>query len=591
MRTAAKYLQPTSIVHNSSKLGAQAPLACEPRFSSLPKFCPLHVITKMPSTFLRYRRTAQASTDSQSKSGSVHLKPAEIALVSVFSALIVGVMIFCLYRFTPGLAGRQRRKANSQQPVTDVKQTFLDLDDEKTLTDNHAPPYEVTQTFLHLDDDKPPAEKKGLGIDLHPALRSTSGARSKRKHGSSNRDESLDSTTSITPLIKNPDQLPTSPSLTYSPRIYSPSTSPPVPGFSTEVRVSLKRTRPLPTPMQPINPSFDDPFRHDISPLQSSATLPHRSQLPMSFLIEIDAKREDQTGGRSCTVSPLQNPATPIPERLLSESHVSSRNVSPISAPSTTPVITHPSNTPVYLPRPFSKYNPYRPALEPATSKNWPLENMTIPEHSPMTPSPVRKQLTQSPLKPQDGTTSPSPPSTPTPARSVPAPEKEVAITHPELDTIFLADFHRRRRQQQKAREENQKQKRTLEKEKRKAQAAALRPAKKLTLASKEKGIPPNYRSQQDDSERRPPSGHDAADDGNQATSKAVAESKGRVQRLTMKNLLQQQEQQWQRQGLPPRLPSKSRKPSQSPDAYEKARRISGLHELVGSSWGNRPGI
>ncbi len=547
----------------------------------------------MPSTFLLHQRDAEASATSQTQPAPAHWTPAEIALVSVFSAIIVGVMVFCLYRFCPGLAWRQRRKVDSQQPPTEIKQTFLDLDDDQTLTEEHPPATEARQTFLHVDEDKfmsdkkPSAEREGLGIDMHPALRSSKG-HSKRKHGSK-RNESLDSTSSVTPLISKSGDLPASPPLTYSPRIYSPQTPPPpVAGTSTEVRTSPQRTRPLPTPVQPTKRSPNHPSRNDVSPLQTSATLPPRSQLPMSFLFQIDAKREDQTGGRSRTVSPLQNPPTPIPERLRPDSQLSSRTVSPISAPSTTPVITYPSATPIYLPRPFSKYNPYRPALEPATSKNWPLENMAIPEHaavkSPVEISPVRKHLTQSPLKSQDTTTrSPTPMPTSNPAAEL---DKQAPFTHPELDAMFLEEFHRRRRQQQKAKEEEKKSKRKAEREKRKQQAAALRPAKKLPNSSKEKGIPPNWNL-------TPTSTAEARRDGvvRTKTVKRGNAGDGSVERrrtafkLPARNKEEQeQEQERQRQGLPPRLPSKSRKPSQSPDAYEKARRISGLHELVGSS-------
>jgi hypothetical protein len=538
----------------------------------------------MPTTFPLYQRDTEASTTSQANAAPPRLTPAEIAFASVFSALIVCVMIFCLYRFFPGRSWRQKRKVDSEQPSTHVKQTFLDLDDGKTLTENHPPGKEVKQTFLNLDEEKSMSEKKGLGIDMHPALRS-SNERSKRKHGSNN--DSLDSTSSTTPLIRRSDILPPTPPLSYSPRIYSPHTPPPVPGTSTKVRISPKRTRPLPTPVQPAKSSPEHPPQYDISPLQSSATFPDRSQLPMSFLFEIDAKREDQTGVRPRTVSPLQNPPTPVYERLISESQLNSRDVSPISAPSTTPVITYPSATPVYLPRPFSKYNPYRPALEPATSKNWPLENMPIPEHSAVighpTISPVRKHLTQSPLKSQR-TTSP----TPTTTSSQPAvgPEKEAMFTHPELDPMFLEEFHRRRHQQQKAKEEAHKQKRKADRDKprKNQQLAALRPAKKLPTSSKEKGIPPN----------RPSTANPKDSGAGVMRSKSIAKARvdasdkrpylERKKSLDRKSAQRSGTKQQQHPRLPPRLPSKSRKPSQSPDAYERARRISGLHELVGSS-------
>lgn len=560
----------------------------------------------MPTTFLLYHRRAEASTTSNPRSdpGPPSLNPAGIALVSIFSALIAGIMIFCLYRFCPGLAWRQRRKAESQLTSPDVKHTFLNLDDEKIFTGNYyAPAPEVKQTFLYLDEDKTLSEKRALGIDMHPAMRSSDG-RSKRKYGA-NRNESLDSTTSIAPLIKKTDIIPASPPQTYSPRIYSPQTPPPVPETSTEVRISPKCTRTLPTPVQPSWRSPQQPSRYDISPLQSSTTLPHLTQLPMSFLFEIDAMREDQTGLRSRTVSPLQNPQTPTPDRGRIESQLSSRNVSPISPPSLTPVITYPSATPVYLPRPFSKYNPYRPALEPAGSKNWPLENMPIPEHSvvknPVQISPVRKHLTQSPLKPQ-GTISPTP-STITISPALEAPneksEKETCFTHPELDHTFLEDIHRRRRQQQqRAREEQQKQKRTAEREKgrRKSQAtvdpatgspSVLHPAKELSSAgasSKEKGIPPN-RTALDPVLNTKMAGkreqQQGRDDGVETPTKverrkSINKKATKGKRVAGGGLLGF--------GLPPRLPSKSRKLSQSPDAYEKARRISGLHELVGSS-------
>lgn len=494
-------------------------------------------------------------------------------------------MIFCLYRFCPGLAWRRRRKSEIDPPSTDVKHTFLDVDDGKTVTEKCVASPETMHTFLHVDDDRSLSDERGLRIEMHPAMRSSNG-HSERKHGSM-RNESLDSTSSVAPLIRRSDTIPISPERTYSPRIYSPKTPPPVPGASTEVRVSPRRTRPLPTPVQPVRRTLQDPSRHDISPLQSSATLPTRSQLPMSFLIEIDAKREDQAGGRSQTVSPLQNPPTPISERLLSDSQLSSRNVSPISARGTTPVITYPSATPVYLPRPFSKYNPYRSALEPASSKNWPLENMAIPEHSAINDiSPVRKHLTQSSLKAQ-GTPSPTHsttnPSTTESEKENAKPEKPAAasITHPELDTLFLEDFHRRRQQQKKAKEEQQKQKRKAEREKARAQEAAaatfavnsaLRPAKRLPAGgAKEKGIPPPNRV------LFPPSSSSSSEKKKTEGGRKSAEKE-------KEKKLKKQERQGQGQGLPPRLPSKSRKPSQSPGAYEQARRISGLHELVGSS-------
>ncbi|KAF7508793.1 hypothetical protein GJ744_008670 [Endocarpon pusillum] len=523
----------------------------------------------MPSVFPLYQRHSEASTNLQTRSASLRLAKPQIALVAVFSALILGVMIFCLYRFCPGLAWRRRRKSETNPPSTNVRQTFLDVDDGKVLTEKCVASPETKQTFLHVDDDRSLSEKKGLRIDMHPAIRSLNG-QSKRKH-SSERNESLDSTSSVAPLISRSNTIPISPERTYSPRIYSPKTPPPVPGAGTE----------------PVRRTLQESSRHDISPLQSSSTLPPRSQLPMSFLIEIDAKREDQAGGRSQTVSPLQNPTTPISERLLSDSQLSSRNVSPISAPSTTPVITYPSATPVYLPRPFSKYNPYRSALEPASSKNWPLENMAIPEHSAVNDmSPVRKHLIQSTLKAQ-GTTSPTGsttnPSTTEPEKENAKPEKPAAasITHPELDTLFLEDFHRRRQQQKKAKEEQQKQKRKAEREKARAQEAAaataavnnaLRPAKRLPAGGpKEKGInipPPNR-------VLFPPS-------SNPGSEKKKAEGGRKSPEKDKEKRLKKQERQGQ--GLPPRLPSKSRKPSQSPGAYEQARRISGLHELVGSS-------
>jgi hypothetical protein len=549
---------------------------------------------KMPSTSLLYQRDNEAASNLQDESELAHLTPAEIGLVAVFSALITGVMIFCLFKFCPGWTWRRKPKVYGQPSSTGHKHTFLGLDDEMTLAESHSPGTDVKQTFLHIDEEKSLAEKKGLGIDTHPALRA-SNSRVKRKHGS-NRNESLDSTSSMTPLIQRCDALPASPPSTYSPRDYCPKTPPPVPGTGTEVRVSPKRARPLPTPVQPIKRSSHQPSRYDISPLQTSATLPTRSQLPLSFLVEIDARREDQTGGYR-NVSPLQNPPTPMPERMLSESQFSSRNVYPISAPSTTPVITYPSATPVYLPRPFSKYNPYRPALEPATSRNWPLENIPIPEHTAITTkspvvviSPVRKHLSQSPLKPRSETTSPTPgtkstteTTSPTPAVAVVQERPPVPVTTslPELDPVFLEELHRcRRRQQQKPKEESQRQKRKVERESEKARkqaaVAALRPAKKLTNSAerKERGIPPN------------PTNPEARKDGEGAVgsrSKKSAESKS-LQKASTKG------QQPKHHGLlPPRLPSKSRKPSQSPDAYERARRISGLHELVGSSsLGNR---
>ncbi len=244
------------------------------------------------------------------------------------------------------------------------------------------------------------------------------------------------------------------------------------------------------------------------------------------------------------------------------------------------------------LPRPFSKYNPYRPALEPASSKNWPLENMAIPEHSGVNDiTPVRKHLTQSALKAQ-GSTSPTTsgpsPSTTESEKETAKPEKPAtaSITHPELDTLFLEDFHRRRQQQKKAKEQQQKQKRKAEREKGRTEKtpatvavnSALRPAKKLPGAgAKEKGIPPPNRvlfpqssSSSLEKTKWEGGGRESPDKEKKSTTTTTSKKKQ------------------QRQGLPPRLPSKSRKPSQSPDAYEKARRISGLHELVGSSLGIR---
>lgn len=592
----------------------------------------------MPSTLLLYQRDAEASASSQTKSAPVPLNKAEIALVAVFSALIFGIMVFCVFRFCPGMCGRQRRKNDGDQPSAEVKQTFLDLDDDKTMAEKHAPRTEVVQTFLHLDEDKSLSEKKGLGIDGHPALRGWTG-RSKQKH-SQNRGESLDSSSSISPLIKRSETFPTSPPLAYSPRNYSPRTPPSVPENNAEVRVLSKPIRPLPTPVQPMRRSPDHLSRYDISPIQSSSTVPSRSQLPMSFIMEIDAKREDQTGGRR-TVSPLQNSPTPHPDRYQSESQLSSRNVSPISAASSTPVITYPSVTPVYLPRPFSKYNPYRPALEPATSKNWPLENIAIPEHQAITiPStappiglePIHKQLTESSIKPS-GTPSPIPersPSQATTAVASIAPEKP-SFSHPELDQVFLEDFHRRRRQHQKAKEEAQKQKRKAEREQREqrdknrkqkqdqqtsssatAAASIFRPAKKLPHSKEQKGIPPNPPPSQDREagsgtpRSRPLINPESTSTGARSKGTSTADRRKSLERKTMqKSMListdnpnlappianssksrTPKSKQPRLAGLPrlpPRLPSKSRKPSQSPDAYEKARWIGGLHELVGS--------
>ncbi len=552
----------------------------------------------MPATALLFQRNAGSSTTSENKSGRETLDPPFLALIACLSTVVVGVMIFCMYRFLPGMARRHKREVDDDdhQPSIEVKQTFLDLDDAKTLTEKDEPRIEIRQTFLHLDGERSPSQKKGLGINTHPALRSSKG-RLRRKHGS-NGNDSLDSTSSVTPLIRRSDSIPTSPPRPHSPRTYSPRTPPPVPGPSTEVRISPSRTRPLPTPVQPIYRSPEHPSRHDISPLQTSDTLPHRSQLPMSFLFEIDAKREDQTVGRR-TVSPLLNPLTPSPERKLSESQLSSRNVSPVSAPSSTPVITYPSATPVYLPRPFSKYNPYRPALEPATSKNWPLENMVIPEHTEVRGlgviSPIRKHLSQSQLRPR-GTTSPIQPTTTTTitaAATAASPqshqsEKAFTVNLPELDTVFLEDFHRHRRHQQKAKEEAQKQKRKAEREKRKQQlqVAALKPAKKLPSSSTSadravgRGIPPNP------SASPSPDLFEVKDKDDVFGISTVSEGRGEgtKSKSKLKPEKEKEKEKKKKRGLlPPRLPSKSRKPSQSPDAYERARRISGLHELVGS--------
>ena len=483
-------------------------------------------------------------------------------------------MIFCLSRFYPGSARRHGRRADSPQSSTNVKQTFLDLDDEKMVTENHVLGPNVKQTFLLLGEDKPLSEKDSLRIDVHPALRSSNGC-SKEKQGAT-RNESVDSTSSVTPLIRRSDRPPASPPQTYSPRIYSPGTPPPVPGTSTEERVSPRYDELLPKPLRPSRPSLEQPLEHGNSPFQSSATLPGRSQLPMSFLVELDAKRDDQTAACSRTVSPLQNPPTPTPDRLLSESRLSSRTVSPISALSTTPVITYPSATPVYLPRPFSKYNPYRPALEPASSKNWPLEHMTIPEHSAVVTglgvfNPARKHLTQ--LPPQwECTASAAQPITKPAAET----EKSTSLTLPELDPIFLEDLRRRRRQQQRARDEQQKQKqkRKLERENaQKQQTAVPQPAQKPS-GSKDnlKGAPPDENPDPAAPKDAPPAG-----------SQSVANTPG-GDKVDRKRAAKWLSKKPPRSGLPPRLPSKSRTPSQSPDAYEKARRISGLHELVGSS-------
>jgi hypothetical protein len=536
-----------------------------------------------------YQRQAGASTSPPTKPSLVNLTITQIALVSVFSAIIVGIMIFCMHRFWPGLSWRWRRRVDSQPPPMDVKQTFLDVDDEKTLAEEHAPAPVIKQTFLHLDEDRMPSGNKGLRISMHPAMR-PSNNRPKRKHDS-NRNESLDSTSSAAPLIRKSDMLPASPERTYSPRVYSPRTPPPVPGTSRQVRLSPTRTRPLPTPVQHIKRYPEDPDSYDISPLQSSATLPERCQLPMSFLIEIDAKREDQT--RSRTVSPLQHPATPIPDRTLPDSQLSSRNVSPISAPSTPAVNTYPSATPVYLPRPFSKYNPYRPALEPATSKNWPLEDMSIPEHSAAIVSPIRKHISQTRLNTghgigAQGRTTPSP----TPSASKPDKEYTVPqpITHPELDPGVLADFHRRRQKQKKAKEEQQRQKRyadrekiqqlNMSKEKEREENTATQPTNRILYPfhpnpNPNPNSPTRKRQQQRHHHRAPstsPSPSPSPSPGPAAVGLGLRLGRG----------VASGSRSGSGSGLPPRLPSKSRKPSQSPDAYEKARRISGLHELVG---------
>lgn len=71
-------------------------ITCQPRFFPCSLIFPFHVTSKMPTTFLLYHRRAGASTTSSSQSdpGPLSLNPAEIALVSVFSALIAGIMIF-----------------------------------------------------------------------------------------------------------------------------------------------------------------------------------------------------------------------------------------------------------------------------------------------------------------------------------------------------------------------------------------------------------------------------------------------------------------------------------------------------------------
>lgn len=592
---------------------------------------------------LRYRRFHRSTNPA-----FAHLPPAEIALVAVFSVLVIGIMIFCLHRFCPGLAWRRRGKADSQSPSIDVKQTFLDLDHDSAVRERSPSPAPHAHSFLHLDENEVVSEKRGLGIAGHPALTSLSGP-SKRKHRS-NGHASLDSSSSSAPLIRRTDQVPPSPPRTYSPRVYSPKTPPPVPGTSTEPR----------------RPCQHQSSRYDISPLQSSASLPPRSQLPMSFLIEIDAKREDQTGARSQTVSPIQNPPTsPTPDRSLSESQLSSRNISPVSAPSTTPVIAYPSATPVYLPRPFSKYNPYRPALEPAGS-NWPLEN-TIPENAAMRgsefASPVPNHLSQSPWKPQQAPSPAPAPATITtiitaatslsatspPTAAEEGPVKAPTVTHPEMDTLLLEQFHRRRRQQQKAREEQQQKKKQQQQQQQQSQKRSEKrkqrrqqqqhiaatttittlvgPAKKSPAADSSSSIGSSNSSskmgRRKENGTLPPSNnshHNRATDPSDTSERDVGlvtarprsrsliaaaaaarrargidagagagAGAGAVTGLERKKTSRRERE---RKGLPrsallpPRLPSKSRKPSQSPGAYEKARRISGLHELVGCSAG-----
>jgi hypothetical protein len=390
-----------------------------------------------------------------------------------------------------------------------------------------------------LDAPRPDSES-----NVHPALRSVLNSRIEGI-GHANRRDRLDSDSSVTHLINQntADVMPTSPPITYSPTDYRPRTPSPRTGYFEVVSLPSKPMRPLPTPVQPKRLLANQSPRADVSPLGSSASLPTRSQLPMSFLGEINAKREEQAGQRQA-VSPTQNPISPVYERSRSESQLSPRNVSPVSGLSITPV-TSPGATPSYMPHPFSKYNPYRPALEPAGSKCWPVETMAIPENatvdtSPSTAgptlSPIRKHLSQSQLKAGDSIFRDNPPPTPE-RRSNSKPVSIVTVVnenstpiakppHQELDPIYLAEFHRRRRRQQKAREEAQKQRRME------------RLRKSPTSPSPKQG------------KRRT----------NPGNAKAMHSM------------------------VPPRIPSRSRKPSQSPDAYEKARRISGLHELVGSA-------
>ncbi len=217
---------------------------------------------------------------------------------------------------------------------------------------------------------------------------------------------------------------------------------------------------------------------------------------------------------------------------------------------------------------------------------------MAIPEHSVVNDiTPVCKHLTQSAIKAQ-GTASPTTSAASPPIieaeKETAKPEKPAAayITHPELDTLFLEDFHRRR-QQQKAKDQQQKQKRKAERAKERAQTvavnSALRPAKKLPGAGvKEKGILPPNRV------LFPLSSSSSLEKKEWEGGRKSPEKEKKSSTTTTISSSSKKKKQQQRQGLPPRLPSKSRKPSQSPDAYEKARRISGLHELVGSSLGIR---
>lgn len=552
--------------------------------------------------------------------------------MSVVSVLTIGIiMIFCLHRFCPGMSWRGRRQRDSEPSTADVKQTFLDLGDSRTRSEKSPTGTQVQQTFLHLDDDTSQSERKVVDMADHPALRSLNMSW-KRKHGS-NGNESINSASSTTPLISRTDNLTHQPTGPHSPRVHMSETPPPVPRTGTEVRVSQKPIRPLPTPVQPVRSTHTQhPEDYDISPLQTSTTLPTRSQLPMSFLIEIDARREDQTGCRSRTVSPLPNPRPYTPDQSISGSQLSSRNVSPLSAPSTTSpsttsVYTSPKATPVYVPSsiiPFSRYNPYRPPLEPASSKNWPLESITIPipENSAMSGSefmrPVRQPIQQSPPvphpNPSSGLDSESS-STNTPTTSLTsaaeAHAKQPTITHPELDAFFLKEFHRHRRRQkakgQKRQQQNKGKQQQEETSVPPTTAALLRSAKKFSIADdngNDRDITPSPGSPGENASekgRRRDAGVAVARARSRSRSRSattvarrlkdangaavVREGKNRTITATTTVTIStdstdRQRKKAKRFRLPPRPPSRRGKLSLRPEAYAEARRISGLHEL-----------